>query len=318
MLEIKNKCRKVGIKMDKTLVILAAGMGSRYGGLKQIDPVGPNNSIIIDYSIYDAIKAGFNKVVFIIKKENEQLFKEVIGDKVAKHVKVEYVFQSLDKLPEGFSCPEERVKPWGTAHAILCCKGVVNEPFVVINSDDFYGSGAYSIISKWIDKTDFSGDKFKFAMAGYYLKNTLTDNGTVSRGVCDVDENGQLIDVIERTKIMRVDGKISFTEDGETWTELPEDGVASMNCWCFPAEILNEIEKYFIEFLKNEVPENPLKSEFFLPFLVRDMLKEEKCTVDVLETPDRWFGVTYKEDKPDVVASISALVEEGKYPENLW
>lgn len=304
--------------MDKTLVILAAGMGSRYGGLKQIDPVGPNNSIIIDYSIYDAVKAGFNKVVFIIKKENEALFKEVIGDKVSKHVKVEYVFQSLDKLPEGFSVPKERVKPWGTAHAILCCKGVVNEPFVVINSDDFYGSGAYSILSDWIDNTDFSDDKFKFAMAGYYLKNTLTDNGTVSRGVCDVNENGQLNDVIERTKIMRVNGKISFTEDGESWTELPENCVASMNCWCFPAGILNEIEKYFVDFLKNEVPENPLKSEFFLPFLVRDMLKEEKCTVDVLETPDKWFGVTYKEDKPDVVASISALVESGKYPEKLW
>lgn len=304
--------------MDKTLVILAAGMGSRYGGLKQIDPVGPNNSIIIDYSIYDAVKAGFNKVVFIIKKENEALFKEVIGDKVSKHVKVEYVFQSLDKLPEGFSCPEERVKPWGTAHAVLCCKGVVNEPFVVINSDDFYGSGAYKNLADWIERTDFSGDKYKFAMAGYYLKNTLTDNGTVSRGVCDVDENGQLNDVIERTKIMRVNGKISFTEDGESWTELPEDCVASMNCWCFPAGILDEIEKYFIEFLKNEVPENPLKSEFFLPFLVRDMLSEGKCTVDVIETADKWFGVTYKEDKPDVVASISALVEDGKYPEKLW
>ena len=304
--------------MDKTLVILAAGMGSRYGGLKQIDPVGPNNSIIIDYSIYDAIKAGFNKVVFIIKKENEELFKEVIGDKVSKHVKVEYVFQSLDKLPEGFSCPEERVKPWGTAHAVLCCKGVVNEPFVVINSDDFYGSGAYANLGNWIEKTDFSGDKYKFAMAGYYLKNTLTDNGTVSRGVCEVDENGQLKDVIERTKIMRVNGKISYTEDEESWTELPEDSIGSMNCWCFPAGILDEIEKYFIEFLENEVPENPLKSEFFLPFLVRDMLSEGKCTVDVIETSDRWFGVTYKEDKPDVVASISALVEEGKYPEKLW
>lgn len=304
--------------MDKTLVILAAGMGSRYGGLKQIDPVGPNNSIIIDYSIYDAIKAGFNKVVFIIKKENEELFKEVIGDKVSKHIKVEYVFQSLDKLPEGYNCPEERVKPWGTAHAVLCCKGVVNEPFVVINSDDFYGSGAYKNLGDWIEKTDFSGNKYKFAMAGYYLKNTLTDNGTVSRGVCDVNENGQLVDVIERTKIMRVDGKISYTEDGESWAELPENSVASMNCWCFPAEILDEIEKYFIEFLKNEVPENPLKSEFFLPFLVRDMLNEGKCTVDVIETADKWFGVTYKEDKPDVVASISALVEEGQYPEKLW
>lgn len=304
--------------MNKTLVILAAGMGSRYGGLKQIDPVGPDNSIIIDYSIFDAVKNGFNKVVFIIKKENEELFRQVIGDKVSKYVQVEYVFQSTDKLPEGFTCPEERVKPWGTAHAVYCCKGVVNEPFMVINSDDFYGRGAFETVANWIENTDFSGDKYKFAMAGYYLKNTLTENGTVSRGVCDVDNNGQLVDVIERTKIMRVNGKISYTEDEQNWTELPEDSLCSMNCWCFPADFIDEIEKYFIEFLKNEVPGNPLKSEFFLPFLVRDLLSEKKCTVDVLETKDKWFGVTYKEDKPDVVKSVQALVDAGVYPEKLW
>lgn len=304
--------------MNKTLVILAAGMGSRYGGLKQIDPVGPDNSIIIDYSIYDAVKNGFNKVVFIIKKENEAIFREVIGDKVSKYVQVEYVFQSTDKLPEDFECPADRIKPWGTAHAIYCCKGVVNEPFMVINSDDFYGRGAFETIGNWIESTDFSGDKYKFAMAGYYLKNTLTENGTVSRGVCDVDDNGQLVDVIERTKIMRVNGKIAYTEDEQSWTELPEDVLCSMNCWCFPAEFIDEIEKYFIEFLKNEVPSNPLKSEFFLPFLVRDLLCEEKCTVDVLETKDKWFGVTYKEDKPDVVKSVQALVDAGVYPEKLW
>ncbi len=304
--------------MNKTLVILAAGMGSRYGGLKQIDPVGPDNSIIIDYSIYDAVKAGFNKVVFIIKKENEQIFREVIGDKVSKHIDVEYVFQSLDKLPAGYACPEGREKPWGTAHAIYCCKDVIKEPFMVINSDDFYGNGAFSLLSEWIDKTDFSGKPYSFAMAGYYLKNTLTDNGAVSRGVCQVDENGKLIDVVERTKIQRVNGKISFTEDGKTWEELPEDSVASMNCWCFPPEILGEIENYLVEFLNTTVKENPLKSEFFLPFLVRDLLQEKKCGVDVIETSDKWFGVTYKEDKPDVVKSISALVENGVYPEKLW
>ena len=304
--------------MDKTLVILAAGMGSRYGGLKQIDPVGPNNSIIIDYSVYDAVKAGFNKIVFIIKKENLELFKEVIGDKVAKHVKVEYVFQSTDVLPEGFTAPEDRVKPWGTAHALYCCKGVVNEPFVVINSDDFYGSGAFARLSKWIDETEFTTAPYKFAMAGYYLKNTLTDNGTVSRGVCEVNEKGQLIDVVERTKIQRVNGVVSYTEDGEEWFELPEEAFASMNCWCFMPELIDEIEKYFIEFLSTEVKENPLKSEFYIPLLVRDMLAAKKCTVDVIETDDKWFGVTYKEDKPDVVKSITALVNEGKYPEKLW
>ena len=304
--------------MDKTLVILAAGMGSRYGGLKQIDPVGPNNSIIIDYSVYDAVKAGFNKIVFIIKKENLELFKEVIGDKVAKHVKVEYVFQSTDVLPEGFTAPEDRVKPWGTAHALYCCKGVVNEPFVVINSDDFYGSGAFARLSKWIDETEFTTAPYKFAMAGYYLKNTLTDNGTVSRGVCEVNEKGQLIDVVERTKIQRVNGVVSYTEDGEEWFELPEEAFASMNCWCFMPELIDEIEKYFIEFLSTEVKENPLKSEFYIPLLVRDMLAAKKCTVDVIETDDKWFGVTYKEDKPDVVKSITALVNDGKYPEKLW
>ena len=304
--------------MKPTLFLLAAGMGSRYGGLKQIDPVGPDNSIIIDYSIYDAIRCGFTKVVFIIKKENEQLFREVVGDKVSKHIKVEYVYQELDNLPEGFACPEERVKPWGTAHAVYCCKGVVNEPFMVINSDDFYGRGAFENIADWVEATDFSGDTYKFAMSAYYLRNTLTENGSVSRGVCEVDDNNRLIDVIERTKIKRVDGVISYTEDEENWIALPQDCFCSMNCWCFPAEFIGEIERYLVEFLKNEVPSNPLKSEFYLPFLVRDLLMEKKCTVDVLETKDKWFGVTYKEDKPDVVKSVQALVDAGVYPEKLW
>lgn len=304
--------------MDKTLVIMAAGMGSRYGGLKQIDPVGPNNSIIIDYSIYDAVKCGFNKVVFIIKKENEQLFKDVVGDKVSKHVKVEYVFQDLNNIPEGFSVPEGRVKPWGTAHAILSCKGVVNEPFIVINADDFYGRSAFKVISDWIESTDFSGDKMHCAMAGFFLKNTLTENGTVSRGICDVDENGKLKSIVERLKIMRRDGVICYTEDEETWTPLDEDSKASMNCWCFPPEFIEKLEPYFVDFLKNEVPENPLKSEVYLPFAVGYMLSQNMCTVDVLEATDKWVGVTYPEDKPDVVKAIGKLVEDGVYPEKLW
>lgn len=304
--------------MDKTLVIMAAGMGSRYGGLKQIDPVGPDNSIIIDYSVYDAVKAGFNKVVFIIKKVNEQLFKSVIGDKVSKHIKVEYVFQENDLIPEGFAVPDGRIKPWGTAHAILCCKGVVKEPFMVINADDFYGRSAFEAMSKWIDSTDFSARPYNFSMAGYYLKNTLTENGTVSRGICEVSENNKLVDVVERTKIIRKDGVISYTENGEDWIALDENAIASMNCWCFPPEFIDEIEEYFIEFLKNDMMKNPLKSECYLPFAVNKLLKEKKCTVDVLETADKWVGVTYAEDKPDVVKSVKSLVDNGVYPEKLW
>ncbi len=305
--------------MDKTLVIMAAGMGSRYGGLKQVDPVGPGGSIIIDYSIYDAVKAGFNKVVFIIKKENEQIFREVVGDKVAKHVKVEYVFQSLDAIPDGFTVPEGRVKPWGTAHAVLCCKGVVNEPFVVINADDFYGRSCFQVLGEWIDRTDFAANPQPFAMAGFYLKNTLTENGTVSRGVCEVSPEGFLTDVVERTKIIRRDdGQIAYTEDGENWTALPENSYVSMNCWALPASFIDQLDAYFADFLRDEVPNNPLKAEVYLPFVIRDMLEKKVCTVEVLETTDRWFGVTYAEDKPQVVASVRALIDVGVYPERLW
>ncbi len=304
--------------MDKTLVIMAAGMGSRFGGLKQMEPVGPDGSIIIDYSIFDAVKTGFNKVVFIIKKENEQIFKEVVGNKISKTVKVEYVFQEHEKLPQGFSVPEGRIKPFGTGHAIYCCKGIVNEPFMVINADDFYGRTAFEAVSNWIEKADFSDEKQNYAMVSYYLKNTLTENGTVSRGICDVDENNFLIDVTERTSIIRRENGISYTEDGENWVVLPENVKCSMNCWCFPQSFIEKIEHYFIEFLENELPKNPLKAEFYLPFLVKDMLKENKCTVELLETADKWFGVTYKEDKPAVVSSVNELVKKGVYPEKLW
>lgn len=304
--------------MDKTLVILAAGMGSRYGGLKQIDPVGPNNAIIIEYSIYDAVKAGFNKVVFIIKKENEQLFKDVVGDKVSEFIKVEYVYQDINNIPEGFTVPEGREKPWGTAHAVLCCKGVVNEPFMVINADDFYGRSAFTELSKWTEAVDFSEKPYHFAMAGYYLKNTLTENGTVSRGICDIDDNKKLVDVIERKDIKRVDGVMCYTEDGNEWVSLPEDTVCSMNCWCFPAEFIDELYDFFVDFMKNEVPNNLLKSECYLPFAVRKLLLTKRASVDVLNTSDKWVGVTYSEDKPGVVKAIGELVANGVYPENLW
>lgn len=298
---------------------MAAGLGSRYGGLKQVEPVGPDGSIIIDYSIYDAVKAGFNKVVFIIKEENEQIFRDVVGDKVSKYVNVEYVFQKTDDLPEGYACPEGRIKPWGTGHAIYSCRGVVNEPFMVINADDFYGRGCFNTIAEWLEKTDNNGDVPKFAMAGFLLKNTLTENGTVSRGVCEISEDSKLIDVVERTRIIRRDGVICYTEDkGETWHELPEESYASMNCWCFPASFIDCLGEYFEKFLKNEAPLNPMKSEFYLPFVVREMLKTGKCTVDVLKTDEKWFGVTYADDKPLVVKSVNEYVEAGIYPEKLW
>ena len=280
--------------MDKTLVIMAAGMGSRFGGLKQMEPIGPDNSIIIDYSIYDAIKAGFNKVVFIIKKENEQIFKEVVGDKISKLIKVEYVFQDVNNLPNGYKVPEERVKPWGTGHA-------------------------FNVISEWIENADFNTTPVNYAMAAYKLNNTLTENGTVSRGICSVNDDNFLTDVVERTKIIRKeDGKIYFTEDEENWVELPEEVNVSMNCWCFPASFIDEIEEYFKKFLDDALVNNPLKGEFYLPFIVKDMLAEKKCTVKVLATTAKWFGVTYKEDKPGVVASVNELIKNGVYPETLW
>lgn len=303
--------------MKKTLVIMAAGMGSRYGGLKQVDKVGPSGELIIDYSIYDAYRAGFSKVVFIIKEENDALFREVIGDRISRFMEVAYVHQCLDNLPEGFSVPEGRMKPWGTAHAVMSCIGTVNEPFAVINADDFYGREAFQMLSKWLDTADFSKKPVEYCMAGYILKNTLTENGHVARGVCRVDQNGMLIDVTERTKIMRRGGKVEFTEDEVHWKELDENSIVSMNCWCFPSSFLQEIAARFADFLK-EQKANILKAEFFLPFVVQDMVHQEQCKVRVLPTHDQWFGVTYHDDKETVVKAIAQKVERGEYPSALW
>lgn len=300
------------------LVIMAAGMGSRYGGLKQIDPVDPYGNKIIDFSIYDAVEAGFEKVVFIIKKAIEQEFKEQIGDRMAKHVDVEYVFQELDNLPEGFTAPEDRVKPWGTAHAILCCKGVVDGPFAVINADDYYGKSAFKSIYDQLLKVE-DGDKYQYTMVGYKLYNTLTENGHVARGVCVTDENSKLTDIHERTRIEKHGDVAEFTEDdGATWTELGEDTIVSMNMWGFTESILKEIDERFAAFLNRELPVNPLKCEYFLPFVVDEILKEDKAEVTVLKSVDRWYGVTYKEDKEMVVNAIRSLKEAGLYPERLW
>lgn len=305
--------------MEKpTLVILAAGMGSRYGGLKQIDPVDDKGHKIIDFSIYDAVRAGFGKVVFIIKKENEKDFRECVGDAVSKHIAVDYVFQELDKVPEGFQIPEGRVKPWGTAHAILCCKDIVKEPFAVINADDYYGRSAFDELYKFLT-THEDDEKYRYAMVGYQLGNTLTDNGSVARGICVTDENGYLKEIAERTKIVKTEKAAAFTEDdGQTWTEVALDTPVSMNMWAFSPSIIGELQAAVDRFFAEEVEKNPLKSECFLPIEVDKLLKAGKATVEVLHSADKWFGVTYKEDKPFVMESIRNLKDAGVYPDVLW
>lgn len=300
------------------LVIMAAGMGSRYGGLKQIDPVDAHGNKIIDFSIYDAVCAGFEKVVFIIKKDIEKEFKENIGDRMAAHVQVEYVYQELGKLPKGYEVPEGRVKPWGTGHAILCCKDAIDGPFAVINADDFYGRSAFVSIYDQLNRVS-DGEKYQYTMVGYQLYNTLTENGHVARGVCSTDEDGKLVDINERTRIEKHGGKAEFTEDdGKTWTGLSEDTIVSMNMWGFTNSILKELEQRFAAFLDRELPKNPVKCEYFLPFVVDELLKEGKAEVSVLKSVDRWYGVTYKEDKETVVNAIKGLKEAGLYPEKLW
>ncbi len=297
------------------LVIMAAGMGSRYGGLKQIDPVDAQGHIIIDFSIYDAIEAGFEKIVFVIKRANEKAFKEVIGKRIEKKIQVEYVYQELDKLPKGYEIPEGREKPYGTGHAILCCKEVIDGPFVVINADDYYGKNAYKMIYDYLVNHQ-DDEKYRYAMVGYALKNTLTDNGHVARGVCEIDKAGCLTDIHERTHIEKKDGGAAYTEDdGATWHELSMESTVSMNMWGFSKSILKELESGFEKFLKEELPENPLKGEYFLPFAVDELLQQEKASVQVLSSKDKWYGVTYKEDKEMVVKAIAQLKKQGLYPE---
>ncbi len=300
------------------LVIMAAGMGSRYGGLKQIDPVDEQGHLIIDFSIYDAIKAGFQKIVFIIKKEIEQDFKEMIGNRISQYVEVEFVYQQLDNLPKGFTVPENRVKPWGTGHAVLSCLGVVDGPFAVINADDYYGSHAFEEIYHYLSTTE-DDELYRYAMVGYILENTLTENGHVARGVCVVSEDGMLAGINERTHIEKRDGKTEYTEDdGATWHTIPQGSIVSMNMWGFTNSILQELEKNFSAFLETGLKENPLKCEYFLPGVVNQLLNESRATVRVLKSADKWYGVTYKEDKAEVVAAMKRFKEQGIYPEKLW
>lgn len=297
-----------------TLVIMAAGMGSRFGGLKQLTPVGPSGQKIIDYSIYDAILSGFGKVVFVIKRAIEADFKELVGDHVAKKIPVEYVYQELDKLPAGYTVPEGREKPWGTGHAILCCRDVVNEPFMVINADDFYGRETYEILAAFLNNRQ-SGTPMQFAMAAYVLENTLTENGYVSRGVCTADEQGHLVGLVERTRIELIDGKPMFSEDGgNTYEPLPAGCPVSMNAWAFPREMLDHLETLFCEFLSTTAKENPLKAEFYLPFAVNSMMAAGKAVTTVLHTDEKWYGMTYAEDKQDVAKAIAVMTEKQMYP----
>ena len=296
-----------------TLVIMAAGMGSRYGGLKQIDPVGPGGEFIVDYSIYDAVLAGFDKVVFIIKEVNLELFRDTVGKRVEQKVKVEYAFQKIETLPDGFAAPEGRVKPLGTGHAVWCAKEAVGDDnFAVINSDDFYGRDAFAKLAAFLKGTD----KGAWCMAGYVLKNTITENGTVSRGVCETAD-GKLTRVVERTKIAAHGDGIAYCE-GDEWTALDPESLVSMNCWGFTPDIFPALEQGLVSFLQKDLPENPEKAEFFLPFLVQDELTAGKCTVDVLKTTAKWYGVTYTADRPVMVEFLKQATEQGIYPNGLF
>lgn len=300
------------------LVIMAAGMGSRYGGLKQIDPVDQEGHIIMDFSIFDAKRAGFEKVVFIIKKENEADFKEAVGKRMENVMDVAYAFQELSNLPEGFEVPEGRVKPWGTAHAVFSAIDEIDGPFAVINADDYYGPHAFETIYQYLT-THEDDEKYRYTMVGYRLKNTVTDNGHVARGVCELSQEKELVSVTERTQIEKRNGGIEYSEDGgETWTKIDEDTLVSMNMWGFTRSILDEIRDGFPAFLEKGLKENPMKCEYFLPAVVSELLAEDRATVRVLESEDKWYGVTYKEDKPVVVAAIQSMKDAGLYPQKLW
>ena len=298
------------------LVVMAAGMGSRYGGLKQIDPVGPSGEIIIDYSIHDAIEAGFEKVVFIIRPEIEDAFREKVGDSLDGRIETAYAFQTLDALPAGMTCPPARQKPWGTGHAVFCAKDLIDAPFAVINADDFYGRAAFSKLYNYLEAAADT-DTYDYCMVGYVLNNTLTDHGHVSRGVCRVDAEGRLAGIDERTKIQRFGAEVKYTDDeGATWTAIDPQSIASMNMFGYTPSILDELESRFVAFLEEKGQEP--KSEFFIPLVTSDLIAEGKAAVHILPTDAHWLGVTYQEDTPVVQKAILELVAAGAYPECLW
>jgi len=299
-----------------TLVILAAGMGSRYGGMKQIDPIGKNGEFIIDYTIYDAIQAGFDKAVIIVKKENIDAFRETVGARVESKIKVEYVFQEATDLPVGFSLPADRVKPWGTGHAVLAARHVVKDNFAVVNADDFYGRDAFMKLAAHLTNAKTENGVAECCMIGYRLENTLTENGSVSRGQCEVGEDGNLISIVERTKIVKGEGTALYEAENGEWIPMPLDTTVSMNCFGFTPAIFEHFWNGFEKFITERG--NELKSEFYCPGAVFDMINKKQATVKVYNTTANWFGVTYHEDKPRVMAAIRELIANGEYPENLW
>ncbi len=300
------------------LVVMAAGMGSRYGGMKQIDPVGPNGQVIADYSLYDAHRAGFDTVIFVIKQEMEQTFREALGDRVAQCMEVKYAYQKLENLPEGFAVPEGRVKPWGTCHAVLAAKDLIDGPFAVINADDYYGPEAFRTMYEYLS-THTDGELYDYCMVSYLLQNTVSENGSVARGICVKNPDDSLQSVTERTRIETYEDGIHYTEDGgESWTDLPGDTSVSMNLWGFGKSFLIEAENRFADWLTCNLPQNPLKCEYFLPLVVTELIEENKARIHVLRSTDKWYGVTYREDKPLVQAAIAHKTETGEYPAMLW
>lgn len=300
--------------MKPTLFILAAGMGSRYGNLKQIDGLGPSGETIMDYSIYDALRGGFGKLVFVIRKSFEKEFREKVISKYENHVPVEVVYQELDNLPQGFSLHPERVKPWGTNHAVLMGKDVIKEPFAVINADDYYGRESFAIIAEKLKELE--GKENHYCMVGYRLCNTLSESGAVARGVCEKDSNDYLTSITEQTHIERVDGVIKYKDQENYWFELPENTPVSMNMWGFTPDYFDHSEKYFIKFL--ELNQGNLKAEYFIPLMVDHLISTKTSDVKVLDTPSKWFGVTYAEDRASVVEKLQSLVDAGVYPSPLW
>lgn len=306
------------MKKEPILVIMAAGMGSRFGGLKQIEPVSDKGEIILDFSLYDAVMAGFKKVIFVIKRENEEDFRKLIDNGAGKYIDVAYAFQELTDLPQGYQVPEGRVKPWGTAHAVLAARHLADGPIAVINADDYYGPGAFQSIYNFLENAE-DGEKYQYCMVGYQIENTLTENGFVSRGVCKTSAEGMLTEITERTKIQWENEKIVYTEDdGESKTELPRGTTVSMNFWGFTPSMMKEMEAGFPAALDKILAENPMKGEYFLPSVADRLIREGKAEVKVLKSQDRWYGVTYKEDKESVVSALQSMKDKGEYPDKLW